>query len=436
MKTNVAWLGALLLTGHLSVFAQDKRPVQLEEVIRLAAKNSTESKIADTKIISKQLELAVAKNSYLPDFKLSGTYNRLTDANVNMKMNTGSSSGSTEGLSVDQMILGSATASQPLFTGFKIKNSVAAAENAVKLEEYMALNTKEKLAKQAIQLYLSLYKAQQTELLIAENIKRYEQQVKDFKSMEENGLIARNDLLKAQLQLSNYEVSKQEAHKNVAILNYQLVNFLKLNEGTEIAQIDLAQVVDPTVTANEALALANRNDMKAIQVQGDIAENQVKVAKAAYYPSVAVNAGYTAFDVRNVITVHNAVNVGLGVSYDIASLYKNKKNVNLAKQRILEVSENRDLLTDQIKVQVQQADENLKLALAQEKVYAQAVDQATENYRIVKDKYENGVADTDDLLEADVQQLQTLINQQIAKANTVEKFYDVRLANGQLTLNN
>ncbi|WP_397386135.1 hypothetical protein [Paenimyroides ceti] len=51
--------------------------------------------------------------------------------------------------------------------------------------------------------------------------------------------------------------------------------------------------------------------------------------------------------------------------------------------------------------------------------------QATENYRIVKDKYDNGVADTDDLLEADVQQLQSKINQAISKANIIEKQYDV-----------
>jgi len=43
------------------------------------------------------------------------------------------------------------------------------------------------------------------------------------------------------------------------------------------------------------------------------------------------------------------------------------------------------------------------------------------------------VADTDDLLEADVQQLQSKINLAISKANTVEKYYDLLLVNGQLT---
>jgi len=52
----------------------------------------------------------------------------------------------------------------------------------------------------------------------------------------------------------------------------------------------------------------------------------------------------------------------------------------------------------------------------------------------VKNKYDNGVADTDDLLEADVQELQSEINLAIGKATIVEKYYDLLLANGQLNL--
>jgi len=99
---------------------------------------------------------------------------------------------------------------------------------------------------------------------------------------------------------------------------------------------------------------------------------------------------------------------------------------------VIEVEEQQAIMNDRVKVQVQQANENYSLAQEQQKVYEQAVEQANENYRIVKDKYDNGVADTDDLLEADVQQLQSKINQAISKANTIEKQYDVLLANGQL----
>jgi outer membrane protein TolC len=59
--------------------------------------------------------------------------------------------------------------------------------------------------------------------------------------------------------------------------------------------------------------------------------------------------------------------------------------------------------------------------------------QATVNYRIVKDKYDNGLADTNDLLEADVEQLQTKLNLTYAKADISQKYYELLTADGQLT---
>jgi outer membrane protein TolC len=59
--------------------------------------------------------------------------------------------------------------------------------------------------------------------------------------------------------------------------------------------------------------------------------------------------------------------------------------------------------------------EDYDLALKQDLVYNQAVEQASENYRIIKDKYDNGLSDTNDLLEADVEQLGSNINKTLAR---------------------
>jgi hypothetical protein len=48
--------------------------------------------------------------------------------------------------------------------------------------------------------------------------------------------------------------------------------------------------------------------------------------------------------------------------------------------------------------------EDYDLALKQNLVSTIAVEQASENYRIFRDKYD-GLSDTNDLLEADVEQL-------------------------------
>ena len=89
-------------------------------------------------------------------------------------------------------------------------------------------------------------------------------------------------------------------------------------------------------------------------------------------------------------------------------------------------------MTDSIKLEIFKAKEEYELATKQDQVYSEAVVQATENYRIVKDKYDNGLSNTNDLLDADVEQLGSKINQAYAKANVALKYYELLNASGQV----
>jgi len=126
------------------------------------------------------------------------------------------------------------------------------------------------------------------------------------------------------------------------------------------------------------------------------------------------------------------MNFGFGLSYDVANIFKNRTNVKTAKSKALEVQETESILSEKIKNQVHEANENYNLALKQNLVYEQAIDQAKENYRIVKDKYDNGLSNTTELLEADVEQLNSRINYAYSRANVMLKYYEIQFAAGQL----
>jgi len=432
MKNSSLWLGAFFLFGVFSTEAQEKK-MALEEAIQLAMTQSTEAKMADTKVATKAFEMQSVKNRQYPDLKVSGQYQRLTNADVNLKIGGGGEEGSSAAPKVNQLMLGQASASVPLFAGFKIQNNIKVAENLYQAEQYTAKNTKEQLALDVVKLYVNLYKAQESTQLIAENIKSAEQRVKDFKAMETNGLIARNDLLKAQLQVSNYKIALEDAKKNVSTINFQLATLLKLPESTQIVPNATVFEKNNVLNATAEDAVSGRNDLEAIRSQQKAADANVKIAQANYYPSITLMGGYIALDLQNVMTVTNAMNFGVGLSYDLTSIFKNGKEVKAAKSKAHEAEQVVEMMTDRVKVENQQANENYQLALKQNKVYQEAVEQATENYRIVKDKYDNGLSDTNDLLEADVEQLQSKINLAYSKANSIEKYYTALAAGGKLT---
>ena len=440
MKIKYLLPGSLLLFS-VALHAQEKKPLTLDEAISIAVSQSTEAGLANTKVTTSQYDVDNVKNTAYPDFKISGQYLRVTNPSINYKLATNNAnSGEEDGTTtaspkVNQVVFGQAALSMPLFAGFKIKNSIAASENLHQAETFNAANTKEQIAMQTISLYASLYKAQQSVTLIEENLKSANQRVTDFTAMEENGLIARNDLLKSQLQASNIQLSLDDAKKMVSTINYQLVILLKLPQGTQIAVSDAyfknAGGITPSVTESEAIA--QRNDLEALRWQQKASESNIKVAKAAYFPALSFSAGYVALNIQNVVSVYNAVNFGVGVSYDISNIFKNGKQVKAAESRSDEVKQQVEILTDRVKIQVQESLENYNLSLKQNKVYTEAVAQADENYRIVKDKYDNGLVDTNDLLEADVQKLQSQLNQAFSKADITQRFYELLNASGKLT---
>ncbi|QZK89979.1 TolC family protein [Flavobacterium sp. CHNK8] len=433
MKASKFMLFGIFFIGISAVEAQQKTSLTLTEAIDMAWSKSNEITLANTKIKTKKLELQATKNNQYPDLKLSGQYQRLANAGINFKLNQ--SSDPQQMPVVNQLMVGQLNATVPVFAGFKLQNSIKAQDYLYQAEMANAEQTKEEIALRVIEYYASLYKAQKTIEILKENQKSAKQRVKDFIELEKNGIIPRNDLLKSKLQVSKIQLSLDETTNNLKTINFYLTTLLKLNPETqlEIREADFADFQMTNVPTNELPALENRKDLKALQHQGKASETGVKISKGSYYPTIALVGGYTALDLSNVITVQNAMNVGVGISYDLSMLLKNGTLVKIAENKVIEIQNNEAILTDYIRTQVKKAVEDYDLALKQTVVYEEAQEQATENYRIVKDKYDNGLSDTNDLLEADVEQLNSKINKALAKANTIQKYYELLSVTGQLS---
>ncbi|WP_245529073.1 TolC family protein [Aequorivita sublithincola] len=411
--------------------AQEIKNLTLEDAVNFALTNSDASKIADAKVNSAEGQLNVTKNLQYPDVDISGQYRYLTGADVKLRTQSSDSvgGGGSAQPKVNSLLLGQANVTMPIFSGFKLKNTIKAGENLYNAAQFNAKNNKEQIALQTIQDYLNLYKAKKTIELVQENLKSAQRRVTDFSNMEENGLLARNDLLKAKLQQSNIEISLEEAKKNERILNFKLAVMLKLPENTLIKTSDSNFGITPEITSPEI----SRNDLQAIEFQKEAAKDQIKVAQSAFYPSLALVGGYIALDLHDALTVTNAMNIGVGVSYNLANLFKTKSDVKLAKSKVQELEYTVNMASDKIKVQIENAKQDYELSKKKFEVYTQSEEQAIENYRIVKDKYDNGLSDTNDLLEADVQQLQAKIDLAYAQANITQKYYELLTAEGILT---
>jgi len=434
MKANHLLLFGVLFLGITSIEAQQKKSLTLDEAIHLAWEKSNEVNLADARVTTKKYELQSVKNNRYPDLKASGQYQRLTKASIDLKSNSSEGESGTKAPKVDQLVLGQVNATLPIFSGFKLTNSIKVSDNLYQAETANALQTKEETAMRVINYFVTLYKAQKTVELLNENYKSAQQRVNDFTELEKNEIVPKNDLLKTQLQLSKVQLSLDKAKSDLNVVNYELTNLLKLDPNTkiDIQESDFSVFDMSNIPTDENPALENRKDLEALRFQEKASLANIKVARSGYYPSLSLIGGYTTLDLKNVVTVQNAMNFGIGLSYNLSDIFKNGTEVRVAKSKAEEIQNSEMMLTDYIKIQVQQALEDYDLAVKQNVVYTEAVEQATENYRILKDKYDNGLSDTNDLLEADVEQLSSKINKAVAKANVIQKYYNLLSVTGQL----
>jgi len=418
--------------------AQETKTLGLDEAINLSLQNSKQLKINQAKIEEASAASKEALEKKLPDAKISGSYLRLNSANVDIKAKSNNSSGSGTGESpkVTQALFGALNISLPIYNGGRIRYGIESAKFLEKATLLDAEDDKDEVIQNTLEAFANLFKATTAVRLVKENLTEARLRTKDLSNMEKNGLLARNDLLKAQLQESNTELSLLDAENNrqLATINMNLMLGLPTNielvlDTTGIQKKDDSRVLEDFINS----ALSNRKDMAAIDLRKKAAESGVKSVKSELYPGLALTGGYIAADIPNVFSVTNAMDIGLGITYNISSLWKNKSKMQQAQARVKQLGFTEALMDDNIHMQVNKSYLSLLSNRKKIEVYAKAMEQAQENYRIVKNKFNNSLATTTDLLDADLAQLQAKLSYTLARADAFVAYHKLLQTAGILS---
>jgi outer membrane protein len=433
----------LLLTGLLITsfaHAQEKKSINLKEAIDLAVKNSGRLKISEAKIEEAAAAVKEAAERKLPDAKVSASYLLLNNPNISLKTKpaSGSTSGGSAPAHPSSAAYTMANVSVPVYAGSKIRYGIESAKYLEKAVRLDAESDKSSVILNTIDAYNNLYKSRVVVDLATENIKSAKERVAELTSLEKNGIIPRNELMKAQLQESNAEINVLDAENNWQLANISMDLLLGLPQTTELTidssfkQVPALQNVDDYMQA----AIDNRKDLAALNYRVQAASIAVKETAAEKYPSVGLSAGYVAADIPHVITITNAVNFGLGIQYNISSLWKNKSKVQQAEAREKQVTASESILSDAIRLDVSRAYYNYLASSRKIGVNRIAVEQATENYRIIKNKFSNNLATISELLDADQALYQSKVNLAFAESDAVVAYNKLLEASGSLNREN
>lgn len=399
------------------------QPLSVDEVVQMGIEQSKQLKIDVAKGNAAKARVAQLRASLLPVVSLNVGYSRLSD-NVPAFIIPIPPEPKVFPQIVNQFS-NQVSANYALFTGYRAKYTLESTELLAKATELDGEKNRTEVVYNLKNAYYTLYKLQQSRKLLVESRKQLEARLKDTQNFVNAGIATKNDELRVQLQISNLELSQIEIDNALLVNNYNLCLLLGLPATNEIQLADtiFAQRKIADVDTYIQQALGKRRDLAAAQTRREVSEKSVGIAKSAYYPTVTIGANYDynnpnqrVFPQEETFTGTWAARIGL--NYNLTNLYNVKNQLAEANANLEQTRLGIDQLGDGIKMEVNANYLGYIQAVQKIAVSENAVAQATENYRIQNNKFQNEIVSLTDLLDAQVQQLQTRINLLNARADT------------------
>lgn len=328
--------------------------------------------------------------------------------------------------------------SQPVYQGGRIKYSIRKADLEQELARLQTAADEGDIRLAMLSRYLELFSMYKQHMVLDRKIAESERRLKDIRRLKAEGVITNNDVLRSELQLTDDRLALQETDNDIRIASQQIDILLGLDERLllmpDTALLADERHVDSYEYYVERASLADPSVL-ALHKQTEIAENNVCIKQSALRPSVSLTASNTlARPVSRTMAdmYNNAWNVGVSVSYPLSALYTDRHQLREARQNVQLMHNAEEQKQQQIRMAVQSALLRHREAISRVEALKLSVRQASENYRIMYNRYMNQLAILTDLLDADNLRLNAELQLTTARTEVAYTYYELQRAVGEL----
>ena len=421
---------AIIFFPHL---VSGEERLTLEASIEIALRNSFVINIAKEGSKSATAQKREAITGFLPKFSTSYSYQRLNEAPF-MKFVGIPPPLETIIPNVTELIAGTQNnyhwtieAKQPLFAGGGIlanyqANSIG--EDAALLEEkakYQDVVQEVKIA------YFDILRAQRILTAASQSVEMLSAHRDVAENYFQVGMIPKNDLLHAEVELANGKQTLVKAQNAVDLTKARFNTVLKLKIFTPVEIIDILDYQPLKQSFEECLNMAQqrRPELKISLFKAAQAGKLVRVAQSDYLPSLSLVGNYARYGDTPSVSGSDYQNaeswyVMAVASWNFWEWGKTKFRVDASKARENQAIDAAKELNDQITLEIKNAYLLLQEAEKQIAVSQKVIEQAEENFRISEERYKERVATSTEVLDA-----QTLLTR--AKADYANALGDYNI---------
>jgi len=426
------FLGFLLwvsVAGSAIAADEPGRVETLPESVAEALDNSYKLKARQERLDQAEFARRQARADFLPKLGTNYSYNRLSEART--FRSTLSPSGDIAVSSQDNYRW-SGIVRQPVFTGFALISTYRLAELGIDQSELELELEKLDLVLQVKEAYFNVLAADKAIEVAEQDVETRTWTVKVARSFFDVGMIPINDVLRAEVELANTEQALVRA-RNAAMVTRARFNTIlvrPINRPVVLEDILTYTPVKGEYDEYVDEALANRPEIKILDVNILQTDQRIRLAKSKYYPEVNLTYEYikegddpsvsgSPFHDANrweALAVLSWTFWEWGKTY-----YAGREQESVMRQLIQTKMD----VEDGIRFEVKDSVLGLETAEKNIPTTQKAVTQGEENLRVNEERYKAQVTTITELLDA-----QTLLAE--ARLNYYRALYDHNLARARL----
>lgn len=429
-------LCATLLSGGVCSFAQVRQVLSIEDLFEIAEANSVQLRPSFSAEEEAKREISIARSGRLPDINASLSLSYIGDG-----FTTKRNFSDYQKAPIPHLGTGlSLSVNQPLYTGGAIKNSIELAELKSTAARYSTEFQRDNIRFQLAGFYLDIYKFNNLKSVVEKNISQARKVLAEMQARYEQGVALQNDITRYELLVSNLELQLVKINNTLDILNRNLVVTAGMPEGTVVVPDTTLLTRALPSSAEEWWQEEARVNAPSLKLAGsgvEISRKAEEIVKSERLPKIGLQAAWTLdgpilVEIPPINRNLSYWYVGLGVSYNISSLYKSNKSISKSKVATQHAIEQQDAARENISLSVRADYIRYLEAYEELKTQNKSVELAERNYRTNSTRYSADMALITDMLDAANSKLdaeQQLVN---ARINIIYYYYKLLFTSGKI----
>jgi len=425
-----------LSSGGVCAQGQSSSAITLEDIFEIAETKSVQLRPSFTAQEEVRRDISVARSGLLPEIGVDISLSYIGDG-----FTTKRNLSDYQKASIPHLGNGvSFSVSQPIYAGGAVTNAIGLAELRTTAARYATDFKRDNIRFRLTGYYLDIYKYSNLRSVVENNLSQARKVLEEMRARHEQGIALLNDITRYELLVENLALQLVKINNTLEILNDNLV----VTAGLPVKTI----VVPDTTILERSLPIFDENwwqqearlnspVLRIAQSGVEISRKTESLVRSERRPKIGLQAGWSIdgpilVEVPPINRNLSYWYVGIGVKYNLSSLYKSNKSLAKSRAATQRAVEELDVETENVMLAVRAEHVRYLEAYEELKTQHKSVELAERNYRTTSTRYSAGMALITDMLDAANAKLdaeQQLVN---ARINIIYYYYKLLFISGKI----